>query len=59
MGDNMQIQWYPGHMAKTRRQLIENLRLIDAVVEIAEARAPLASRNPDFDELFQGKTRIV
>ena len=55
----MQIQWYPGHMAKTRRQLIENLRLIDAVVEIADARAPLASRNPDFDDLFQGKTRIV
>lgn len=46
-------------MAKTRRQLIENLRLIDAVVEIADARAPAASRNPDFDDLFQDKTRIV
>ncbi|MDO4571802.1 MAG: ribosome biogenesis GTPase YlqF [Clostridia bacterium] len=55
----MQIQWYPGHMAKTRRQLQENLRLIDAVVEIADARAPAASRNPDFDALFSGKARIV
>ncbi len=55
----MEIQWYPGHMAKTRRQLKEDLRLIDAVIEIADARAPAASRNPDFDDLFQGKARIV
>lgn len=53
------IHWYPGHMVKARRQLSENLRLIDAVVEVVDARAPAASRNPDFDDLFHGKTRIV
>ena len=53
------INWYPGHMAKTRRMLIENLKMIDVVVEIIDARAPLASRNPDFDDLFTGKARVV
>ncbi len=55
----MLIQWYPGHMAKARRMLIENLKLIDAVVELVDARAPVATRNPDFDDLFQNKTRVV
>ncbi|MDO4564589.1 MAG: ribosome biogenesis GTPase YlqF [Clostridia bacterium] len=55
----MQINWYPGHMAKARRMLIENLKLIDVVVEIADARVPRASRNPDFDELFAQKKRVV
>jgi ribosome biogenesis GTPase A len=54
-----QINWYPGHMAKARRQLSEQLKRIDVVVEIVDARAPRASRNPDFDDLFAGKTRIV
>lgn len=54
-----QINWYPGHMAKARRQLAENLKLIDVVVEIVDARAPRASRNPDFDDLFAQKVRIV
>ncbi|MEZ4509794.1 MAG: ribosome biogenesis GTPase YlqF [Eubacteriales bacterium] len=53
------INWYPGHMAKTRRMLQENLKMIDVVVEIIDARAPLASRNPDFDDLFAGKARVV
>lgn len=53
------INWYPGHMAKTRRMLAENLKMIDVVVEIIDARAPLASRNPDFDDLFSGKARVV
>lgn len=53
------IHWYPGHMAKTRRMLQENLKMIDVVVEILDARAPLASRNPDFDDLFSGKARVV
>lgn len=53
------INWYPGHMAKTRRMLQENLRLIDVVVEVIDARAPLASRNPDFDDLFSNKARVV
>ena len=55
----MQIQWYPGHMAKARRMLAENLKLIDAVVEILDARAPIATRNPDFDSLFAAKRRVV
>ena len=54
----MQIQWYPGHMAKARRLLAESLRLVDVVVELADARAPLASQNPDFDDLFQDKPRV-
>jgi len=53
------INWYPGHMTKTRRMLQENLKMIDVVVEILDARAPLASRNPDFDDLFAGKARVV
>lgn len=53
------INWYPGHMTKTRRMLQENLKMIDVVVEILDARAPLASRNPDFDDLFAGKSRVV
>lgn len=53
------INWYPGHMAKTRRMLAENLKMIDVVVEVIDARAPLASRNPDFDDLFSGKARVV
>ena len=53
------INWYPGHMAKTRRMLVENLKMIDVVVEVIDARAPLASRNPDFDDLFAGKARVV
>lgn len=53
------INWYPGHMAKTRRMLAENLKVIDVVVELIDARAPLASRNPDFDDLFFGKARVV
>ena len=53
------INWYPGHMAKARRELSESLRLIDVVVEIVDARAPLASRNPDFDDLFASKSRVV
>ncbi len=53
------INWYPGHMTKTRRMLQENLKMIDVVVEVLDARAPLASRNPDFDDLFTGKARVV
>ncbi|MBQ2770854.1 MAG: ribosome biogenesis GTPase YlqF [Clostridia bacterium] len=55
----MDIQWYPGHMAKARRQLQEELKLIDVVVELVDARAPQSSRNPDFDALFQGKERVI
>lgn len=55
----MNIQWYPGHMAKTRRMIEENLKAVDLVVEIVDARAPLATRNPDFDRIFAKKPRIV
>lgn len=53
----MQIQWYPGHMTKARRMMSENLKLIDVVVELVDARAPRATRNPDFDDLFSAKSR--
>ena len=53
------INWYPGHMAKARRMHEDNLKLIDVVIELVDARAPQASRNPDFDRLFQGKTRVL
>lgn len=55
----MQINWYPGHMAKAKRMLEENLALIDVVVELTDARAPLATRNPDFDALFANKKRVM
>ncbi len=57
--DKMGINWYPGHMAKARRMLEENLKLIDVVVELVDARAPLATRNPDFDSLFAQKSRVI
>lgn len=53
------INWYPGHMAKARRMLEENLKWIDVVAELVDARAPGATRNPDFDALFAKKTRIL
>ena len=56
---NDKINWYPGHMAKTRRLLQEQLRAVDAVIELCDARAPLATRNPDLGRLTQGKTRIL
>lgn len=53
------IQWYPGHMAKAKKILKEDLKLIDLVVEVLDARIPSSSRNPDLDELLQNKERIV
>lgn len=57
--DMKQIQWFPGHMAKTRRLISANLKLVDAVAEIVDARAPLSSRNPEMDFLTRGKPRLV
>ena len=54
-----EINWYPGHMAKTRRLLAEQLRGVDAVVELCDARAPQATRNPDLNYLCRGKTRVL
>lgn len=53
------VQWFPGHMAKTRRQIKESLRLVDAVTEIRDARVPMSSRNPELSELIAGKPHIV
>ena len=55
----MNIQWYPGHMTKTRRQIEADLKQVDAVCEIVDARIPNASRNPDIDAICAGKPRIV
>lgn len=57
--DMKQIQWFPGHMAKTRRLIAANLKLVDAVAEIVDARAPLSSRNPEMDSMTKNKPRIV
>ncbi|MEG0256696.1 MAG: ribosome biogenesis GTPase YlqF [Christensenella sp.] len=54
----MDIQWYPGHMTKARRQLKEKLKVVDMVIEVLDARAPYTSLNPDFDDLFSNKTRF-
>lgn len=53
------LSWYPGHMAKTKKQIIEDLKLIDIVVELLDARIPLASQNPDIEKLIQGKAKLV
>lgn len=58
-GANQNIQWYPGHMTKTRRAIQANLKLVDAVVEIIDARIPISSRNPEIDAITAGKPRIV
>ena len=55
----MNIQWYPGHMTKTRRMIAEQIKNVDAVCEILDARIPVSSRNPDVDELTAGKPRLV
>ena len=53
------INWYPGHMAKTRRQIIEDLKLVDIVIELLDARIPMASRNPDIGEITKNKKKII
>ena len=55
----MNIQWYPGHMTKTRRMIAENLKFVDVVAEVIDARIPIASRNPDIDQLVEGKPRVI
>ena len=57
--DKMNIQWYPGHMTKTRRQIEADLKQVDAVCEIVDARIPISSRNPDIDSICGNKPRIV
>lgn len=55
----MHFQWYPGHMTKAKRMMQENIKLVDLVIELVDARIPLSSRNPDVDELGKGKARVV
>ncbi|MBR3171317.1 MAG: ribosome biogenesis GTPase YlqF [Lachnospiraceae bacterium] len=55
----MDVQWYPGHMTKTVRQMQEDVRLVDIVIEILDARVPVSSRNPDIDRIAAGKSRLV
>ena len=55
----MNIQWYPGHMTKTRRMMNENISLVDIVIELLDARIPYSSKNPDIDKLAQNKFRII
>ncbi len=55
----MQYQWYPGHMSKAKRQMSEDLRLIDAVIELVDARIPFSSKNPDIEKMSSGKARVL
>lgn len=55
----MKIQWYPGHMVKTKRQITDVLKLIDVVIELLDARIPLSSKNPDMDDLIGAKPKVV
>ena len=55
----MNVQWYPGHMTKAKRQMQEDIKLIDLIIELVDARVPLSSRNPDIDELGKNKARLI
>lgn len=55
----MHFQWYPGHMTKARRMMQENIKLIDLVIELVDARVPVSSRNPDIDDLGRNKARLI
>ncbi len=55
----MNVQWYPGHMTKAKRQMQEDIRLIDLIIELVDARVPLSSRNPDIDEMGKNKSRLI
>ena len=61
MGTNTQyqIQWFPGHMAKTRRLMQENLKLVDIVIELRDARIPYSSKNPEIEKLIGDKPRLI
>ncbi len=55
----MELQWYPGHMTKAKRAMLEDIKLVDLVIEVCDARIPLSSRNPDIDEIAGQKKRII
>ena len=54
-----QYQWYPGHMTKAKRQMQEDIKLIDLIIELVDARIPISSRNPDIDLLGKNKARLI
>ncbi len=55
----MNYQWYPGHMTKAKRMMEENIKLIDIVIEVLDARIPMSSINPDIDTLGKNKSRLI
>ena len=55
----MNFQWYPGHMTKAKRMMQEDIKLIDLIIELIDARVPMSSRNPDIDELGKNKARLI
>lgn len=59
VGKMMNIQWYPGHMTKAKRQMQEDIKLIDVVIELVDARIPISSKNPDIDQLAANKARLI
>ncbi len=59
MSEAQTVQWFPGHMTRTRRQMEKSLKLVDAVAEVADARIPVSSRNPELDRILQNKPRIL
>lgn len=59
MSNNMNINWYPGHMAKTKKQIAEDLKLIDVIIEILDSRIPKSSQNPDIAEITKTKDKVI
>ena len=59
MSEMQNIQWFPGHMTRTKRKIQESLQIIDAVVEIVDARIPISSRNPDLKEIIKDKPLLI
>lgn len=57
--NTMQVQWYPGHMTKAKRAMQEDIKLIDVIIELVDARIPSSSKNPDIDRLASGKSRVI
>ncbi len=55
----VRLNWYPGHMAKTRKQITEDLKLVDIVIELLDARIPISSQNPDIAQITSGKKKII
>ncbi len=59
MGNSTNINWYPGHMAKTKREIAEDMKIIDVVIEILDARIPMSSQNPDIQGIIKNKKKII